>query len=94
MLETSTLKFLKDLNKHNNKAWFDANRKAYDATRQSFEAFVASVIQDLGKSDKEIAALEAKACMFRINRDVRLRVLYPVVRDPLSSFPSSRISSE
>ena len=71
MLETSTLKFLKDLNKNNNKAWFDANRKAYDAAKESFETFVASVIQELGKSDKEIAALKAKECMFRINRDVR-----------------------
>ena len=71
MLDTSTLKFLKDLNKNNNKAWFDGNRKAYDAAKESFEAFVASVIHELGKSDKEIAGLKAKECMFRINRDVR-----------------------
>ena len=71
MLETSTLKFLKNLNKNNNKAWFEANRKAYDAAKEAFEAFVASVINELGKSDKEVGALKARECMFRINRDVR-----------------------
>ncbi|MFX5933726.1 DUF2461 family protein, partial [Acinetobacter baumannii] len=30
MLEATTLKFLKDLKKNNNKPWFDANRKQYE----------------------------------------------------------------
>ena len=30
MLQPSTIKFLKDLKKNNNKAWFDANRPVYE----------------------------------------------------------------
>jgi len=36
MLQTSTIKFLKDLKKNNNKAWFDANRKIYEAARADY----------------------------------------------------------
>jgi uncharacterized protein (DUF2461 family) len=34
MLQSSTLKFLKDLKKNNNKPWFDANRKRYEEAKQ------------------------------------------------------------
>lgn len=71
MLQTSTLKFLKDLKKNNNKPWFDANRKAYEAAKADFIAFVDTVIEKHGKKDPSIAHLAAKDCIFRINRDVR-----------------------
>lgn len=71
MLSASTLKFLKDLKKHNDKSWFDANRKAYDDARDDFEHFVGEVISRHSKKDATIAHLKPKDCMFRINRDVR-----------------------
>lgn len=71
MLQTSTLKFLKDLKKNNNKSWFDANRKQYESAKADFAAFIQSVIDAHGKKDAGIAHLQAKDCMFRINRDVR-----------------------
>ncbi len=71
MLQTSTLKFLKDLKKNNNKSWFDANRKRYDEAKKDFELFIQQVIDMHGKKDKTISSLKAKECLFRINRDIR-----------------------
>ncbi|HVT85462.1 MAG TPA: DUF2461 domain-containing protein, partial [Chitinophagaceae bacterium] len=71
MLRPSTLKFLKDLKKNNNKPWFDVHRKEYESAKEDFSAFVQAVIDKHGKKDKTISQLKAKDCMFRINRDVR-----------------------
>ena len=71
MLQTSTLKFLKDLKKNNNKSWFDANRKRYDEAKKDFELFIQQLIDTHGKKDKTISSLKAKECLFRINRDIR-----------------------
>lgn len=71
MISTSTLQFLKDLKKNNNKPWFDLNRKKYDGAKQDFIVQVEKIIAGIGQFDAPIAALKAKDCMFRINRDVR-----------------------
>ncbi|HEX4875342.1 MAG TPA: DUF2461 domain-containing protein [Chitinophagaceae bacterium] len=71
MLQLSTVKFLKDLKKNNNKPWFDKNRKVYEAARADFAAFIQQVIELHGKKDPSIKQLTAKDCMFRINRDIR-----------------------
>lgn len=71
MLQQSTLKFLKDLKKNNNKPWFDAHRKEYESAKEDFSSFVQAVIDKHGKKDKTISQLKAKDCIFRINRDVR-----------------------
>ncbi len=71
MLQPSTLKFLKDLKKNNNKPWFDANRRRYEEAKKDFENFIQQVVDALGKKDKTIAGIKAKDCLFRINRDIR-----------------------
>jgi uncharacterized protein (TIGR02453 family) len=71
MIQQSTLKFLKDLNKNNNKPWFEAHRQKYEAARADFGAFIQKVIDTYGRKDSSIRHLTAKECMFRINRDVR-----------------------
>ena len=71
MLQPSTLKFLKDLKKNNNKPWFDANRNEYEAAKIDFATFIQAVIDKHSKSDPTIKSIVAKDCMFRINRDVR-----------------------
>ncbi len=71
MLQASTLKFLKDLGKNNNKPWFDENRKRYESAREDFHNFIQLVIDKHSKKDPAISQLTAKECMFRINRDVR-----------------------
>jgi len=71
MLQPSTLKFLKDLQKNNNKPWFDAHRKQYEDAKTDFASFIQVLIDKHGKKDESIAHLKAKDCTFRINRDVR-----------------------
>lgn len=71
MLQPSTIKFLKDLKKNNNKPWFEKNRSVYENARADFAKFIQAVINQLGKKDVTINNLVAKDCMFRINRDVR-----------------------
>lgn len=71
MLQSSTIKFLKDLKKNNNKPWFDKNRKIYEAAKVDFTAFIQKVIDQHGKKDPTIKNIIAKDCLFRINRDIR-----------------------
>ncbi|MEI7472404.1 MAG: DUF2461 domain-containing protein [Chitinophagaceae bacterium] len=71
MLAAGSIKFLKDLKKNNDKAWFDQNRKAYEAARADFIQLTQGLINAVGKWDPAIGILEPKQCIFRINRDVR-----------------------
>ena len=71
MLQSSTLKFLKDLAKHNDKSWFDDHRKQYEAAREDFETFIQAVVDRQCKKDEDLRDLVARKCTFRINRDIR-----------------------
>lgn len=71
MLPISVLKFLKDLDKNNNKPWFDTHRDQYEQARSIFLENVGQLITGISAFDKTIASLEPKNCIFRINRDVR-----------------------
>jgi uncharacterized protein (TIGR02453 family) len=71
MLQPSTLKFLRDLEKSNNKPWFDAHRPQYETAKADFYALVEELIPAIAKFDAPIGQLAVKQCVFRINRDVR-----------------------
>jgi uncharacterized protein (TIGR02453 family) len=71
MPEISTLQFLQKLQKNNNREWFEQNRTQYEDARKDFSDFVAQLLQGHAAADKDLAELEAKNCVFRINRDVR-----------------------
>lgn len=71
MLQSSSLKFLKDLKKNNNKPWFESHRNQFESTKTDFLSMVELVIKAISTFDKPIGRLEAKNCTFRINRDVR-----------------------
>ena len=71
MLQTTTIRFLKDLKKNNQKAWFDNHRKEYENAKQDFGNFIQFLIDRHSKKDPTIGALKAKDCLFRINRDIR-----------------------
>ncbi len=66
----STLEFLTQLERNNNKAWFEENRPAYDAARAAVEDFLEAVIDALRTSD-QLGDLSAKQCLMRIHRDIR-----------------------
>lgn len=67
----STLKFLKQLAKNNNKEWFDLNRKTYENCKIEFESVIKSIVDKSVLFDNALLNIEPKKCMFRINRDVR-----------------------
>ena len=71
MLQSSTLKFLKDLSKNNDRSWFESHRKQYDDAKTDFEDFIQSVIDRHSKKDEDLKEQIAKQCIFRINRDIR-----------------------
>jgi uncharacterized protein (TIGR02453 family) len=71
MLQPSTIKFLKDLKKNNDRSWFEGHRKEYDSAKADFHLLVEGLIKGIAVFDPPIAALTAKDCLFRINRDVR-----------------------
>lgn len=73
MLQPNTLTFLADLATNNNKAWFEANRAAYETAKTDFTRLVTYLINALQTADPDLTQtpLQAKDCLFRMNRDVR-----------------------
>lgn len=66
------LEFFKELAANNNKTWFDENRKRYEKNvKSAFKNFVERLIQEIEAIDAEQQGIEAKHCIFRINRDIR-----------------------
>ncbi len=70
-IQKSTVTFLSDLKKNNEKEWFNNNRSRYIEAKTNFESFVQAVIDEITKFDPILKGLEAKTCMYRINRDIR-----------------------
>ncbi len=64
--------FFIDLAPNNHKDWFDENRNRYEQNiREPFKKFVQHIISEISKLDNSFKDLEAKDCIFRINRDIR-----------------------
>lgn len=70
-IDQSTIRFLYDLSRHNDRLWFAENRSRYESARENFSAFVQAVIDEIVRFDPIFRGLEAKSCIFRINRDIR-----------------------
>ncbi len=63
-----TLEFLKDLDKNNNREWFDANRDRYEISQAEVKDFFLTLQELIGKDD----VLDPSGSkIFRIYRDVR-----------------------
>lgn len=71
MLQATTIQFITNLATNNNKPWFDANRKHYEAAKADFNAFIQQIINGLAQQEPALSTLQVKDCTFRINRDVR-----------------------
>ena len=66
-----TLDFLTALKKNNDRDWFAGNRKLFETAKSEYEAFIQDVIEKMTEFDPILKGLEAKSCIFRINRDTR-----------------------
>jgi|688.fasta_scaffold12366_2 uncharacterized protein (TIGR02453 family) len=71
MINHSTLDFLKNLTENNNKEWFHDHKKAYQNYKDNYLETADYLLQGLKKHDPKLEYLEAKKCIFRINRDIR-----------------------
>jgi uncharacterized protein (TIGR02453 family) len=71
MFAQETLDFISDLKKNNNKEWFEANRKRYDAARKNQLEVVGQLLESMSKWETAFKSIEPKSCIFRINRDIR-----------------------
>jgi len=65
-IEKSTLTFLRDLSKNNNREWFKANKARYDEANANMKGLIESIESELNKVD-----MIEKRKVFRIYRDVR-----------------------
>ena len=65
-IEKSTLKFLKELAKNNDRVWFKAHKDEYDVALANMKDLIESIEAELNKVD-----MIEKTKVFRIYRDVR-----------------------
>lgn len=65
------LDFLRDLEKNNNREWFNSHKEQYQSVLKNWYAFCESLIAEIGCFDKDIAPLTIKECTYRIYRDTR-----------------------
>ena len=71
IIKKSTLEFLSDLKRHNDRDWFIKNRSRYDEARANYESFVQDTIDEISLFDPILKGLEVRSCTYRINRDIR-----------------------
>lgn len=70
-MNTALFQFLGELREHNNREWFQRNKKRYDTLLQQYCDRLQQLIDRMAAFDPDIAGLDAKNCIFRIYRDIR-----------------------
>ena len=70
-LTSATFTFLKQLEKNNNKEWFDKNRDRYKTAREDFDAFLHELLVGIAQFDDRVYPEKEYIHIFRINRDIR-----------------------
>jgi len=85
-ISQSTIDFLVELKRHNDREWFNENRKRYDQAKMNFESFVQAVINRISEFDPILRGLEAKTCTYRINRDIRFTNDKTIYKTHLGAF--------
>jgi len=85
-IKQSTLDFLSDLKRHNERDWFIKNRKRYDDAKDNFESFVQALINEISEFDTILKGLEVKSCTYRINRDIRFSNDKTIYKTHLGAF--------
>lgn len=71
MINKSTLKFLSDLKKNNNREWFADHKNEYDAAKENVVSLVEEVLKHLSKTIPAFKEVNASKSIMRIYRDVR-----------------------
>lgn len=71
MFSVDIFSFIKDLSENNNREWFHANNDRYKQCREEFINNIELAIHAIAEFDASVKGMDAKKCIFRINRDVR-----------------------
>ena len=66
----NTNKFLKKLNKNNNRTWFQENKAMYEKSHEEMVNFAEKLLVKMNDHDF-IETSSGKKCLYRIYRDVR-----------------------
>jgi uncharacterized protein (TIGR02453 family) len=69
-IERATLSFLADLEAHNERDWFEANKARYSAAHANMQTFADALIERMRRHDR-IATPSGKASLMRIYTDQR-----------------------
>ncbi|HSI91649.1 MAG TPA: DUF2461 domain-containing protein [Adhaeribacter sp.] len=70
-IKKSTLDFIKDLEKNNQRDWFQENKPRYEAAKADFLELVENIMMQAESFEPALKGQQAKDTMFRIYRDVR-----------------------
>lgn len=70
-ITSATFQFLSNLKENNTREWFLENKKSYEQAKKEITVFAGDFLHEFSKIDTSLEHLQAKDCLFRINRDVR-----------------------
>jgi len=88
---SGAFRFLRELRKNNDRAWFEQHRETYATTvKAGFEDFVAGLLIAATRFDPRYAYVEPRSCIFRIYRDIRFSKDKTPYKTRLSAFISPR----
>lgn len=65
------LKFLRELEKNNNKPWFDSHKNEYLEARAHFNSLVEKLLEGITSFDDSIRGVGVNDCTYRIYKDMR-----------------------
>ncbi|MEM6347640.1 MAG: DUF2461 domain-containing protein [Bacteroidota bacterium] len=70
IIQAKTFKFIRDLQKHNDRDWFQANKPRYEIAHANMVAFSEALMDGMLDQDN-VVPMTGKKMLFRIYRDVR-----------------------
>lgn len=66
-----TVDFLEQLDRNNNREWFNANKGLYKGAYAEFVEFADRLIEGISEFDSSVRGQKGKDCVYRIYRDTR-----------------------
>jgi uncharacterized protein (TIGR02453 family) len=70
-MKIATLNFLKELERNNNREWFNEHKELFTDAQKDVVSFVEELIWEIAKFDAQIGKVDARKSLFRIYRDTR-----------------------
>ncbi|HEY9550801.1 MAG TPA: DUF2461 domain-containing protein [Prevotella sp.] len=84
------LQFLKEVSANNNREWFHAHKREFDACREDYEQGVGQAIAKIAQFDASIAHIAPKDACFRFYRDTRFSADKSPYKNHMGAYISAR----